>query len=162
MSQENVREAEEITGFLMELADKVNRPTSVAVITPYGAQKERVRRQLRNIGWQNGQLGPLSIEVDTVDAFQGSEADVVCYSTVRTEGSLNFILDRKRLNVACSRAKLHLLFFGDSHYLSSWRAKGKDGCNLFPKIMKHASNAKVEFRKDYLKASICNRPVNSS
>ncbi|GLF60028.1 hypothetical protein VNPA152081_38540 [Pseudomonas aeruginosa] len=154
MSQENVREAEEITGFLIELADKVNRLTSVAVITPYGAQKERVRRQLRNIGWQNGQLGPLSIEVDTVDAFQGSEADVVCYSTVRTEGGLNFILDRKRLNVACSRAKLHLLFFGDSQYLSSWRAKGKDGFNLFPEIMKHASTAKVGFRKDHLKASM--------
>lgn len=145
-SQENVREAEEITGFLSTLANKVNRPTSVAVITPYGAQKECIRGLLRKAAWQDGQLGPLSIEVNTVDAFQGSEADVVCYSTVRTEGGLNFILDRKRLNVACSRAKLHLLFFGDSQYLSNWRTKGKGGCNLFPKIMEYASTAKVGFR----------------
>lgn len=145
-SQENIREAEEITDFLTTLAEKVGRPTSVAVITPYGAQKERIRRQLRKPGWQDGQLGPLSIEVDTVDAFQGSEADVVCYSTVRTSGGLNFILDRKRLNVACSRAKLHLLFFGDSQFLQGWRVKGKSGFNLFPEIMKYASTTAVGFR----------------
>lgn len=146
MSKENVCEASAITDFLADLAERVHRPISVAVITPYSAQKERVRKQLRDLGWQDGQLGLLRIEVDTVDAFQGSEADVVCYSTVRTEGSLNFILDRKRLNVACSRAKLHLLFFGDIHYLRNWRAKKKEGVNLFSEIMKYASTEPVVFR----------------
>lgn len=148
-SQENIREAEEIVSFLTTLADSVNRFTSVAVITPYGAQKERIRRQLRRAGWQDGKLGQqLNIEVDTVDAFQGREADVVCYSTVRTKGGLNFILDRKRLNVACSRAKLHLLFFGDSQYLHNWRANGNGSLNLFSKIMKYANTVKVEFRSE--------------
>jgi len=146
MSKENVREADAITDFLMDLAEKANHPISVAVITPYSAQKERVRKQLRDFGWKDGQLGFLRVEVDTVDAFQGSEADVVCYSTVRTEGSLNFILDRKRLNVACSRAKLHLMFFGDIHYLRNWRTKKKEGVNLFSKIMKYASTKPVVFR----------------
>ncbi len=146
MSKENLREASAITDFLTTLATRVHRPISVAVITPYSAQKERVRKLLRNLGWKDGQLGSLRIEVDTVDAFQGSEADVVCYSTVRTEGSLNFILDRKRLNVACSRAKLHLLFFGDSHYLQNWRGKKKEGVNLFSKIMQYASTKPVVFR----------------
>ena len=148
MSKENGREADAITDFLTDLAKNVNRPVSVAVITPYSAQKERIRKQLRNIGWKDGQLHLLRIEVDTVDAFQGSEADVVCYSTVRTEGSLNFILDRKRLNVACSRSKLHLLFFGDSHYLRNWRAKKKDGVNLFSEILKYASTEPVSFRAE--------------
>ena len=148
MSQENTQEAEEIAAFLVELAENsatFEQPVSVAVITPYGAQKECIRRHLKR---SEADLSPLSIEVNTVDAFQGSEADVVCYSTVRTDGGLNFILDRKRLNVACSRAKSHLLFFGDSHYLSNWRAKGKkNGVNLFSEILKHASTAKVRFRK---------------
>lgn len=147
MSKENVHEADAIAYFLTSLAEKVNRSISVAVITPYSAQKERVRKQLRDLGWKDLQLGLLRIEVDTVDAFQGSEADVVCYSTVRTEGSLNFILDRKRLNVACSRAKLHLVFFGDSHYLRSWRAKKNEGVNLFSEIMKYASTKPVVFRE---------------
>ncbi|HDZ49355.1 hypothetical protein LCGC14_0369070 [marine sediment metagenome] len=147
-SLENNREAEKIAAFLKVLADKSDRPVSVAVITPYGAQKKLIRRQLRNVGWKKEKLGWLKVEVDTVDAFQGSEADVVCYSTVRTKGGLNFILDRKRLNVACSRAKLHLLFFGDGKYLSSWDSKQKGTFNLFPQIMKYASKAEVSFSKN--------------
>lgn len=146
-SQENIREAEEIAAFLVDLAENSNNsepPISVAVITPYGAQKVRIRQELSD---KEGELNSLNIEVNTVDAFQGSEADVVCYSTVRTEGGLNFILDRKRLNVACSRAKRHLLFFGDSKYLTEWRTKGKNGENLFPEILKHASTEKVRFKK---------------
>ncbi|MDT4886591.1 hypothetical protein FQZ97_1229600 [compost metagenome] len=70
----------------------------------------------------------------------------MCYSTVRTEGNLNFILDRKRLNVACSRAKLHLLFFGHREFLGRWCSKNDPDANLFPKLMLHASNLSVTFR----------------
>lgn len=153
-SQENVCEAQKITTFLSTLEEKVNRHMSVAVITPYGAQKELIRRHLRNVGWQEGRLGKLTVDINTVDAFQGSEADVVCYSTVRTKGTLNFILDRKRLNVACSRAKLHLLFFGDSQYLRHWRAPGKGSINLFSEIMKYASTQKIRFRQKLIKEMV--------
>lgn len=85
------------------------------------------------IGDNEFKLGNLSIKVDTVDAFQGSEAEIVCYSTVRTKGSLQFLLDKKRLNVACSRAKENLIFFGDATYLT----KKNDG-NLFSEIYKRS------------------------
>ena len=88
----------------------------------------------------------MTVAVDTVDAFQGSEADIVCYSTVRTEGNLNFILDRKRLNVACSRAKLHLLFFGHRDFLGRWHSKKDPEANLFPRLMSHAFNLAVRFK----------------
>ncbi|WLG94101.1 DEAD/DEAH box helicase [Pseudomonas sp. FP198] len=145
-SKENREEAKEITQFLANLADSTTKPISVAVITPYGAQKECVRASLRKIGWVEGKLGQLSIAVDTVDAFQGSEADIVCYSTVRTEGNLNFILDRKRLNVACSRAKLHLLFFGHRDFLRRWNSKKGSEENLFPRLMQHAWNVPVSLK----------------
>ncbi len=145
-SLENIREAKEITTFLFMLSNKIKKTISVAVITPYGAQKRCISRHLRTVGWQKGVLGSLCIEVDTVDAFQGSEADIVCYSTVRTKGNLNFILDRKRLNVACSRARLHLLFFGDRNFLKNWNAQDKNSFNLFPRIMEYASVEKVVFR----------------
>ena len=52
--------------------------------------------------------------VGTVDAFQGSEADVVLLSLVRNNarvggGGLGFLRDRRRMNVAISRAKYKLI-----------------------------------------------------
>jgi superfamily I DNA and/or RNA helicase len=85
----------------------------------------------------------LKIKVDTVDSFQGSEAEVVCYSTVRTQGSLKFLLDRKRLNVACSRAKENLIFFGQSAYLQRW-TPDKDEINLFHEIIERSCLTNLE------------------
>lgn len=138
-SYENDAEAIAIVRFLTDLANRVSAEISVAVITPYGGQKQKIREYLRKAKWLDGKMGSLMIAVDTVDAFQGSEADVVCYSTVRTHGNLNFILDRKRLNVACSRARLHLLFFGDKSFLQNWKAKKGRGVNLYQEIIQSSS-----------------------
>jgi superfamily I DNA and/or RNA helicase len=61
------------------------------------------------------------IEVNTVDAFQGREKDLIIISTVRTHG-LGFLQDYRRMNVAITRAKYFLLIVGnssalDNHYL---------------------------------------------
>lgn len=145
-SKENSQEVKEIARFLGELAESTQAKHTVAVITPYGGQKERIRERLRALGWSEGRLGTLEVAVDTVDAFQGSEADIVCYSTVRTEGSLNFLLDRKRLNVACSRARLHLVFFGHRDFLSRWKSRDAPEENLFPQIMKYSCNLPIKLR----------------
>lgn len=138
-SLHNQAEAQAIVEALIELAARVDQITSVAVITPYGAQKQRISTLLQKARRTHAALDTqLQVKVDTVDAFQGSEADVVFYSTVRTRGTLSFLLDRKRLNVACSRARLHLLFFGDRSFLQ--RAPGTAGeVNLFPQIIRRAA-----------------------
>lgn len=150
-SLENPQEAQEIAHFLKNLSNKVNRKTSVAVITAYGSQKKRILRELAKIGCKENKMGLLNVDVDTVDAFQGSEADVVCYSTVRTHGDLEFILDRKRLNVACSRARLHLVFFGNSRFLQRWRPRQEGKENLFPQIMQYASFEPITFQPHLMK-----------
>ena len=126
----NNKEAEAIISFLTWLAGVVERPVDVAVITPYSAQKLRIRNAMQSLD-----LGQLSVKVDTVDSFQGSEADIVCYSIVRTHGSMQFLLDKKRLNVACSRAREHLLFFGSDRFVK--RNKSRD--NLFSRILPRCS-----------------------
>ncbi|MCK4494654.1 MAG: hypothetical protein KAU26_11395, partial [Methylococcales bacterium] len=140
-SLENIAEAQAIYHFLETLAKTNQRTIDVAVITPYGAQKRKIRQLLRkNSKSEKDQiitLGSLNIKIDTVDGFQGSEAEIVCYSTVRTYGSLKFLLDRKRLNVACSRAKENLIFFGDSQYLKRWKPK-KGEVNLFSEIIEYS------------------------
>ena len=115
---------------------------SVAVITPYGAQKRLITDKLRQSKYFKvdesdsrvfvGNI--LKVRVDTVDSFQGSEAELVFYSVVRTQGNLRFILDWKRLNVACSRAKENLVFFGDRGFLKEWEPESGER-NLFREII---------------------------
>lgn len=135
-SFENEDEAKAIQRYLIDLSNRFGREIDVAVITPYGAQKKLIRKLLQPYGTEQIiKVGSLSIKIDTVDSFQGSEAELVCYSTVRTHGSLQFILDKKRLNVACSRAKENLIFFGHKKHLQSQKAGGK---NLYPDIISSA------------------------
>ncbi|UQA61383.1 serine/threonine-protein kinase [Polyangium aurulentum] len=95
--------------FEQELRGKGTKYT-VAVIAPYTAQVERLRRSLVPSGraWS-----ALQLRVDTVDAFQGKQDDILVYSMVRVgEGEKRFLSDRRRLNVAFSRAKRLLLIVG--------------------------------------------------
>lgn len=136
-SPTNSDEAWAITKALRSLAWQTSRTLTVAVITPYSGQKNLLRERLKGIAATTDSvsftLGSLSIVVDTVDSFQGSEADIVFYSTVRTKGSLRFLLDKKRLNVACSRAKKHLVFFGHQRFLQG--VKVRSGVNYFREII---------------------------
>jgi superfamily I DNA and/or RNA helicase len=52
---------------------------------------------------------------------QGSEADVVVVSFVRSNarGSVGFLADFQRLNVALTRARHHLVLVGDASFLES-------------------------------------------
>ena len=85
---------------------------SVAVITPYKRQKLELKRKIKN----NEKLKHLNIEIDTIDAFQGKEADIVYFSVTRNTGSVRFFSDIKRLNVAVSRTKSKLYIVGMHKY----------------------------------------------
>lgn len=114
-SPSNPIEVELIARALGRLADGLpsdQQPRSVAVITPYTAQKFLIRKNL-----PDHLLEELHIEVDTVDGFQGREADVVVFSFVRNHGSARFYGDPRRLNVALSRAKDRILLVGSLEYL---------------------------------------------
>ncbi|XP_055889622.1 uncharacterized protein LOC106078025 [Biomphalaria glabrata] len=73
----------------------------VGVICPYSEQKQAIVEQLR--------LSNLDgIEVNTVDGYQGQEKDVIIMSCVRAQSSpttIGFISDKRRMNVALTRAK---------------------------------------------------------
>ena len=89
---------------------------SVGVIAAYGDQAYELRRRVRpgSKAWTH-----LDIRIDTVDAFQGKQDDIILYSTVRANtGALKFISDPKRLNVAYSRAKRLLVLVGHRQTLS--------------------------------------------
>ena len=139
-SLRNQNEARAIVDYLLEagrlLAQRnrqlgeAYRRKSVAVITPYGAQKRLIDSLLAKHAAVNEVM---DVKVDTVNSFQGSEADIVLYSTVRTQGTISFLLDRQRLNVACSRARENLVFFGSSAFLR--RCESRNQTFLFSTIM---------------------------
>lgn len=57
----------------------------------------------------------IKIEINTVDAFQGRETDIIFYSIVRCndKGDIGFLSDVRRLNVAFSRARELLIIVGN-------------------------------------------------
>ncbi len=80
---------------------------TMAVLTPYQAQRELFRRHLPDI------------EVSTVDGAQGREWDIVFYSSVRSNPRhrLGFVSDERRLNVAVTRARRNFILVGDERTL---------------------------------------------
>lgn len=90
---------------------------SVAVITPYRAQCRQLKLALGKLDFREH----LTIEVDTVDAFQGRQADVVFFSFVRTVGPATFYADDRRINVAISRARDCVYLVGSIDYIRSKR-----------------------------------------
>jgi len=84
----------------------------IGVITPYRLQRDKIKKILKNI--------PDSVEVDTVDRFQGREKDVIIFSFVRALGSAGrFIDNHSRLNVAITRARKKLIILGNSDVLKT-------------------------------------------
>ena len=110
-SLRNEGEAELVVARVRELLAAGLDPKELGVITPYRAQALWLREQLIDLN---------ELEVDTVDAFQGREKDVIVVSLVRsnTEQQLGFLEDLRRLNVAITRPRRHLFVVGDSATLS--------------------------------------------
>lgn len=80
----------------------------IAIITPYSQQVSLLRRQFsRALGSEFSNF----VNINTVDSFQGREANIVIFSCVRAaqSGGIGFLSDVRRMNVALTRAK-HFLF----------------------------------------------------
>ncbi|OEU07894.1 P-loop containing nucleoside triphosphate hydrolase protein [Fragilariopsis cylindrus CCMP1102] len=93
---------------LKQITGGLSASSRVAVITPYSQQAGLLRRCFGDL---LGKDYTKYVEVNTVDAFQGREANIVIFSAVRAAGShgIGFLSDVRRMNVALTRAK-HFLF----------------------------------------------------
>ncbi|CAK1556313.1 unnamed protein product [Leptosia nina] len=99
-----------------------SRNLTFAVITPYTANRELIRKYLRHDAMES------LIEVNTVDSFQGQERDVVLVSVARSQG-MGFLSDAGRMNVMLTRARHSLLIFINPHAAmknDQWRTLVED------------------------------------
>ena len=86
----------------------------VGVISPYRAQVQYLRRQLKKKEFFKPYRHLIS--VNTVDGFQGQERDIILISLVRAndDGQIGFLRDLRRMNVAITRARMKLIILGDA------------------------------------------------
>ena len=119
---------------------------SVAAIFPYGAQISRFYKNNIKLINEAKKLFK-SFELDTVDAFQGKEADIVLLNTVIADSTKkNFLNDFRRINVSMSRAKDKLIIFGNSKVLSriDMKKSGGNERKYFKEIIDHIKvNGKI-------------------
>jgi superfamily I DNA and/or RNA helicase len=88
----------------------------VAVLAGYGAQRDQLGRRLQRCKLDRTAL---DVVVNTIDAFQGKEADVAIFSVTRSnpDGRVGFIDSPQRVNVALSRARDGLAIVGDLDFV---------------------------------------------
>jgi len=109
-SKFNAQEARWVIAQIRDLLDAGIKQEDIAVIAPYSAQVRYIRDR----------CDFSAVEIDTVDGFQGREKEVVIISLVRsnTIGEVGFLADKRRMNVAMTRAKRKLIAIGDSSTLA--------------------------------------------
>ncbi|KAI3950310.1 hypothetical protein MKW92_011315 [Papaver armeniacum] len=101
-----------------------NNKVSVGIISPYKAQ---VFALVDKLGNRFEAHSNFSVSVRSVDGFQGAEEDVIIMSTVRSNGngSVGFLSNHQRTNVALTRARYCLWVVGNGQTLmnsnSVWR-----------------------------------------
>lgn len=92
---------------------------TLGIITPYSAQVER----LVKLAEASEILSRVQrfLTINTVDAFQGQERDIIAISFVRSndKGEIGFLADIRRTNVAITRARKKLIITGDSATLGT-------------------------------------------
>ena len=134
-SYQNYLERNIIERKLLELDSKLVKRTKVAVITGYGSQKYILQTMVKQHSFKR-----IEVDVDTVDAFQGSQKDIILYSTVRSSGNkygIGFLKSEARINVAFSRARCLLIIVGDMKFLDNYKIRG----NKFPEIIKYITES---------------------
>ncbi|GAB6189359.1 IGHMBP2 family helicase [Marinitoga arctica] len=79
------------------------------IISPYKDQVSFLKEKIDGI-------------INTVDGFQGKEKEVIIFSLTRSndEGTIGFLTDERRLNVAITRAKSKLIIIGDISTISKY------------------------------------------
>jgi len=125
----NNLEARVIRNILRWLELAAKEPVDVVVLSGYTQQIAAIQRRIASGSWPS-----LRIECSTVDAYQGREADVAIYSVVRSNsrGTLGFLREKPRLNVALSRGRDGLIIVGDHAFAESAR-----GENPFRSVLRH-------------------------
>lgn len=99
----------------------------IGIISPYKQQVREIKQRLLRSFPAHSRALFKHIDVQTVDGFQGQEKEIIIFSCVRASasGSIGFLNDTRRMNVALTRAKCSLFVLGNANALTKhpiWHA----------------------------------------
>ena len=119
-SRSNYAEAAKVLNVvkgLLEIGDLTTK--DIGVITPYNGQVRILSDLFQQAGGRDLGEPFHGLEIKSVDGYQGREKEVIVFSTVRANdtGEVGFLSDRRRLNVALTRAKRGLVIIGNPNTL---------------------------------------------
>ena len=111
-SKGNEFEADIVSIYVKRLIKNGFNESSIGVITPYNLQVQLLRARLKQFE---------KLEIRSVDGFQGREKEIIILSLVRSNDrrEVGFLSERRRINVAVTRAKRHLAVVCDSETVSN-------------------------------------------
>uniref|UniRef100_A0ACD5Z6N7 Uncharacterized protein n=1 Tax=Avena sativa TaxID=4498 RepID=A0ACD5Z6N7_AVESA len=106
---------------LFQVSTSSRTRLSVGILSPYNAQVRAFQEKLEK---SYSSCDGFSLKIKSVDGFQGGEEDIIIISTVRSngDGTVGFLKDTKRTNVALTRAKHCLWVIGNATTLSKRRS----------------------------------------
>ncbi|KFA68585.1 hypothetical protein S40285_06676 [Stachybotrys chlorohalonatus IBT 40285] len=112
-------------------------PHSIVVLTPYNRQAELLKRMLCSV--------PHGIQVSGIDSFQGCEADIIIFFTVRCNEhrDFGFLEDMRWMNVALTRARTALIVVGNRATLTEGTAD-EDSSAMWGRLLGQLKEVKLE------------------
>ncbi|KAK8017878.1 hypothetical protein PG993_014204 [Apiospora rasikravindrae] len=108
-----------------------HKQQSIAVLTPYTAQMTLLKTTALS-----GLKG--DIEVSSIDGFQGREADIIVFVTVRCNerGEIGFLKDLRRMNVALTRARAGLIVLGNEGTLTGTAETEEESAGMWKRLLR--------------------------
>ncbi|XP_064441045.1 5'-3' DNA helicase ZGRF1 isoform X5 [Mirounga angustirostris] len=147
----NVAEAAFTLKLIQSLIASGIAGSMIGVITLYKSQMYKLCHLLSAVDFDHPDIK--AVHVSTVDAFQGAEKEIIILSCVRTR-QVGFIDSEKRMNVALTRGRRHLLIVGNLSCLRKNRLWGRviQHCEGREDGLQHASQYEPQLNhllKDY-------------
>lgn len=150
----NILEVDVIEGvyrYLKRVIPNLNNE-NIGIIATY-------RKQVEKLNERFGDEILKGLEISTVDSFQGKEKDIIIFSTVYAPGELKrksnigprIFKDRRRFNVAFTRAKYKLIMVGDIELV-------RRDVKYFQEAYKHIRDAYRDPNNKYCKRGIVKDP----
>ena len=133
-SQTNLLESWTTLILVHDLLEAGIQPQEIGIITPYRAQVANLRRFLPRLS------------VDTIDRYQGSEKEIIIFSSV-TNSEIPVVAEPRRINVALTRAKKKIVIL-ISEIEQAYS-------NLFSRLIENAKQRELLLEIDKTSINIC-------
>ena len=152
-SRANLHEVELVAQHVELLLKNGLSPEKISILSPYNLQVSALADRLRGNKTSSDRqvtkdairIAMEKVTIGSIDSMQGMETEVVIISLVRSneERNVGFLAEKRRLNVAMTRAKRQLCIVGDSdtiagsgdEYLKQWMTFLEENAMIEPVIV---------------------------